>query len=154
MEGCPLRGVRDKGQRDRAQIIVRKVLLRATKLGTWNADMVARVVLASLTPSRVTAGIVGPCFYCGDDLADTVDHIIPVVDGGTDDQTNLVSCCGPCNRLKHDMSQKWFLRAHPFGSDLERERKWREQIHPSPPMKGLVDAHFWRDLYAPVKEEA
>jgi 5-methylcytosine-specific restriction endonuclease McrA len=43
------------------------------------------------------------CFYCGDKLDDrdaTIDHKIPKIMGGTDEETNLVCCCGQCNSLK------------------------------------------------------
>lgn len=43
------------------------------------------------------------CFYCGasgDTVLMTVDHIIPVSAGGTDDDGNLVACCSPCNTQK------------------------------------------------------
>ena len=36
------------------------------------------------------------CAYCGDD-ANTVDHIIPISKGGTDDPMNLVAACSRCN---------------------------------------------------------
>ncbi|OZM81200.1 hypothetical protein CFP66_17670 [Pseudonocardia sp. MH-G8] len=32
--------------------------------------------------------------------ADTVDHVIPRIMGGTNDPANLQAACGPCNRLK------------------------------------------------------
>lgn len=40
------------------------------------------------------------CRRCGatDDLQ--VDHIIPVIHGGTEDLENLQTLCGPCNRHK------------------------------------------------------
>jgi 5-methylcytosine-specific restriction endonuclease McrA len=45
------------------------------------------------------------CVYCGDD-ANTVDHVIPITKGGTDDPLNLVAACARCNysfgnRTKH-----------------------------------------------------
>ncbi|HIE51287.1 MAG TPA: HNH endonuclease [Armatimonadetes bacterium] len=41
------------------------------------------------------------CQYCGRrDGAMTLDHVIPKVRGGTDDWTNLVCCCIPCNNRK------------------------------------------------------
>ena len=43
------------------------------------------------------------CFYCGKHLNDenfTIDHIIPVKQGGGDDLSNLVQCCKDCNTLK------------------------------------------------------
>lgn len=37
------------------------------------------------------------CGYCGDS-ANTVDHVIPRIDGGSDDPANLVACCWRCQR--------------------------------------------------------
>src|ERR1051325_9605995 len=40
------------------------------------------------------------CRYCGKHPPDAllhVDHIVPVVAGGTDDPTNLVTSCSECN---------------------------------------------------------
>lgn len=39
------------------------------------------------------------CHYCGE-KANSVDHIVPVSRGGTDDEDNLVSCCRSCNSRK------------------------------------------------------
>jgi len=36
------------------------------------------------------------CVYCGDE-ANSVDHIIPISKGGTDDLNNLVAACARCN---------------------------------------------------------
>ena len=36
------------------------------------------------------------CAYCGDE-ANTVDHVIPMSKGGTDDPNNLVAACSNCN---------------------------------------------------------
>jgi len=40
-----------------------------------------------------------PCSYCFN-LADTVDHIIPLVKGGTNFEENLTPACRPCNSSK------------------------------------------------------
>lgn len=41
------------------------------------------------------------CYYCGrtpdDGVKLTVDHVVPVALGGSDDPTNLVTACGECN---------------------------------------------------------
>jgi 5-methylcytosine-specific restriction endonuclease McrA len=55
-----------------------------------------------------------PCFYCGQ-KADTLDHIVPVVKGGTHSIGNLVSACRSCNSRKHDR----FLVV--FKSRIERQ---------------------------------
>lgn len=39
------------------------------------------------------------CRYCGD-WADTVDHVLPIVRGGPNDDDNLVACCRYCNTSK------------------------------------------------------
>lgn len=39
------------------------------------------------------------CRYCGD-YADTVDHVLPIVRGGSNDDANLVACCRYCNTSK------------------------------------------------------
>ena len=41
------------------------------------------------------------CRYCGAE-ATTVDHVRPVVSGGTDREDNLVAACAECNRAKGD----------------------------------------------------
>lgn len=43
------------------------------------------------------------CRYCGATAAEaplTIDHVVPVALGGTDEPTNLVTACGPCNSGK------------------------------------------------------
>lgn len=43
------------------------------------------------------------CHYCAAAVKPssfTVDHIVPVSKGGTDDLSNLVACCRPCNSKK------------------------------------------------------
>jgi hypothetical protein len=42
----------------------------------------------------------GKCFYCKAKATQT-DHIVPISRGGTDDPTNLVPACRPCNSKKY-----------------------------------------------------
>jgi len=47
------------------------------------------------------------CQYCGAHPPEVVlecDHIIPVAEGGTNDEGNLVTACADCNRGKSDIS--------------------------------------------------
>lgn len=39
------------------------------------------------------------CVYCGR-VADTMDHVVPVSKGGTNDAENLVPACSSCNSSK------------------------------------------------------
>jgi 5-methylcytosine-specific restriction endonuclease McrA len=52
------------------------------------------------------------CVYCGatveDDLM-TLDHLIAVELGGTNHESNLVTCCRSCNSAKGKMSVRQFL---------------------------------------------
>jgi 5-methylcytosine-specific restriction endonuclease McrA len=41
------------------------------------------------------------CYICGDP-ATQIDHVIPVIKGGTDHPSNLRPICWPCNREKSD----------------------------------------------------
>lgn len=45
------------------------------------------------------------CRYCGREYPDVrvgVDHVIPVIIGGSNDPSNLVACCDDCQREKGD----------------------------------------------------
>ena len=42
------------------------------------------------------------CYICGDKLADTIDHVIPLSKGGTNDINNLRPACYECNWKKGD----------------------------------------------------
>jgi 5-methylcytosine-specific restriction protein A len=47
----------------------------------------------------------GVCHWCGGP-ARSVDHVTPKADGGSDDPTNLVASCVPCNSAR---SMQWVL---------------------------------------------
>lgn len=115
-------------------------MARAKRKG-WTEDYTAAVIVTSLTPNRVKHRVVGPCFYCGDDLATTVDHMLPVIRGGTDEPRNLVSCCLSCNSLKHDMTTDEFLRMFPWGSN-DRKAFEKRQIAPD----------YWAGYEAEMRE--
>lgn len=40
------------------------------------------------------------CKHCGTRQSLTVDHVIPVSRGGSDEMDNLQTLCGPCNSIK------------------------------------------------------
>lgn len=42
------------------------------------------------------------CRHCGDHRDLTIDHVVPVVRGGSDDVENLQTPCKPCNSSKRD----------------------------------------------------
>lgn len=56
------------------------------------------------------------CCYCGcefvqghEQFSPTLDHIIPVSRGGTNERENLTVCCNRCNLLKRTMLSGEFL---------------------------------------------
>jgi hypothetical protein len=48
------------------------------------------------------------CTYCGSSDGLECDHIVAVASGGSDDDDNLTTACGPCNRSKGARSvEEW-----------------------------------------------
>ncbi len=57
------------------------------------------------------------CVYCAaslDQHTATLDHVVPLARGGAHDAGNLVTACGPCNRLKGDLLPFEFFARHPW----------------------------------------
>ncbi|TRZ84908.1 MAG: HNH endonuclease [Streptomycetaceae bacterium] len=48
------------------------------------------------------------CQYCGSEDATTVDHVVPISKGGTDDPDNLVAACTRCNYSKGNRMGQFF----------------------------------------------
>lgn len=43
------------------------------------------------------------CFYCAERPCETVDHVVPLIRGGSNYEGNLVPACRPCNSSKRDL---------------------------------------------------
>jgi len=57
------------------------------------------------------------CVYCATPLdltMATLDHVFPLAHGGTSSHGNLVTACGPCNRLKGDLLPHDFFARYPW----------------------------------------
>ena len=83
--------------------------LQAFMAGLWeqaHRPPVKRVPFYAETKAAVWDMTGGECWYCGVQtnpfLDFTIDHVIPVSKGGSDDLGNLVPCCRPCNCRKSD----------------------------------------------------
>lgn len=61
----------------------------------YNSAYYQRVRLEVLNRDAYT------CHYCGQE-ANTVDHLIPISKGGTDQAENMVAACNKCNASKRD----------------------------------------------------
>jgi len=60
------------------------------------------------------------CVYCATCLdleSATLDHVYPVARGGPHVLGNLVSACGPCNRMKGDTLPFEFFARYPWAGD-------------------------------------
>lgn len=91
---------------DRTHVVL-ETLRRARPLG-WTDERIAEVLGATLTARRIARRVVGPCHYCGNELASTIDHVIPTARGGPDTADNIVSCCQSCNMRKGDSTpEEW-----------------------------------------------
>lgn len=65
------------------------------------------------------------CQYCGAKAPDAqleVDHIVPVVRGGTNDPDNLRTACVGCNRGKGDKLLESLVRFEDLLPNLKRSR--------------------------------
>lgn len=82
--------VRHAAERDRVQRGLQRDLarMRWTRLQQRKRAK-GRRILREMILSR-------PCAYCGG-KADQVDHVVPILLGGTDAVRNLAASCGPCN---------------------------------------------------------
>lgn len=63
-----------------------------------------------------------PCSYCGDP-AGTIDHIVPIADGGTSEWGNLAAACQPCNTSKGKKSLLEFMLWRLSNSDSSTLQK-------------------------------
>ncbi len=89
------------------------------------------------------------CQYCGSHPPDVileVDHVVPVADGGDDDEGNLVTSCFNCNRGKSDVGLNVVPKslAERGLEILEREEQlagYREIIEAR---QDRIEADMWR----------
>lgn len=94
------------------------------------------------------------CQYCGA-LATTVDHVIPVSNGGTDESSNLAAACARCNYSKHDKDVETFMIERAGKSKLRSKRSvfyeagYLTDSFPSPLSEGFKDF----GVFTPPKNE-
>lgn len=80
--------------------------LRRERLAAANATLTADDLATAQQYRRLIAA--DPCVYCGDQ-PQAIDHITPVVRGGSDRWDNLAPICKPCNSSKNARSLLGFL---------------------------------------------
>jgi 5-methylcytosine-specific restriction protein A len=63
------------------------------------------------------------CYYCGNDLtakSATMDHLLPISQGGKSTKNNVVPCCKSCNSQKRDLS---FIEWQLFLEELKNSKQ-------------------------------
>lgn len=88
--------------------------LTATEEATKGMEIptVSRKVFSQTTRNDIYERTKGRCALCGKFIRFdqfTVDHIIPLAKGGTNDIENLQCTCKQCNAMKQDLSEDEFL---------------------------------------------
>lgn len=81
----------------------------------------------------------GHCAYCGEEISlrkMQVDHIIPIIKGGTNDISNLRPSCRMCNFYKSTMHDERFRQQL---GELTRMLKEREYIYRLALKYGIVE---------------
>lgn len=66
------------------------------------------------------------CVYCGTMDADTIDHVIPLSRGGTNELSNLRPACRQCNMAKGDRLPSEMPSSPPTPSGKEEGDKGKE----------------------------
>lgn len=67
------------------------------------------MALSAKVKQEVRSRYQGRCGYCGQHASKLqVDHVRPLAAGGTDDPSNLMPACGPCNNYKMTFSLEEF----------------------------------------------
>jgi 5-methylcytosine-specific restriction endonuclease McrA len=64
----------------------------------------------------------GQCAYCGSADNTTLDHVKPKFRGGSENTSNLVSCCPKCNLAKGSQEWKTWYQNQSFYSVARAER--------------------------------
>ena len=74
------------------------------------------------------------CAYCGE-LASTIDHVIPLVRGGTNREGNLVPACRSCNSAKGPRTVTEWKYGKPAAHTIAAEWKVKPRRKPGPPRR-------------------
>lgn len=100
------------------------------------------------------------CAYCPNP-ADTIDHIMPVVRGGTNHEGNLTPCCRACNSSKCDLTVTEWRYGKPRARTVT-PRPWMAEEwvpearapRPTPELTLVLDAEcrVCGTTFAPVRE--
>ncbi len=81
----------------------------AEPIKTKIAKLARRIGWTEESSAYATILLRDPCCYCGSKGRLTIDHIVPIAEGGSNDWTNLTAACKSCNSRKHTRQLLPFL---------------------------------------------
>ena len=81
-------------------------LLARAKAGTQRRDALGIKRLRKRRRAAFMEAAAYRCHWCGGH-ANTIDHIVPIIDGGTDEPDNLVAACRSCNSQHAGRVASW-----------------------------------------------
>ena len=92
----------------------------------------------------------GRCWYCGEPMNPfsefSIDHLVPICDGGTNTYDNLVPCCRMCNAVKRGLGMDAF-RARMASRRLplfsEEQRHYLESLGVDIELPTVADYAFY-----------
>lgn len=116
-----------------------------------------RTNLSRHIKSHVWAMTYGRCWYCGWTLNPfenfVIEHVLPLCRGGSNDISNLVPACSPCNESKGRRTlEEWrgqHADEHGLGPDPARWLYWFEEQEPYSPHGQNYrkrDVWEWREM--------
>lgn len=76
----------------------------------WPDEVKQRISVANVGKHSGPWQVIGECVYCGGP-ATTRDHVIPRTRGGSDDASNIVLACHPCNASKGTQTPEEWIGA-------------------------------------------
>jgi len=86
----------------------------ATLPKIWHRKL--RYEISGAVQQKVWAADHFRCCYCGVEMGKalmTIDHFVPLEQGGKNDVTNYLSSCKPCNKAKGSLAPDVFLAGRP-----------------------------------------
>lgn len=122
-----------RGYQNSKKLTPEKKAAKDARLALWYATAKGKARVAANNLRRRTQGKIEPadlsqvqtarvCYYCGIGISIlpgkryhpcrlTIDHLVPLVRGGSSDLTNLVAACSGCNSAKGSMTAEEFFAA-------------------------------------------
>lgn len=107
--------------------------------------------VSSAVKRKLRSNTPNNCWYCGGDDISTIDHIVALYNGGTDDIENLVLCCKRCNSRKKALTIEEFRYKNSWEetkySEVINHYSARRLIEQGVEFKGFVNNHkFWFEV--------